>query len=615
MCGIAGCVLEAGRAPERERLEAMRRALHHRGPDASGVEVFENVGLVNTRLAIVDPTADGAQPMLHPSGDWALTYNGEVFNHLDLRRELAEARFRGGSDTETVLEAIHAWGERALPRLNGLFAFAAFDRSARRLLLVRDRFGVKPLYLARRPEGLWFASEIAALVAAGIRARPRPDVVAHCLDYGWANGSRTPVEGVDRLMPGTVLDVDAKTLETRERRWYRPAEAVLRDRRAQLSVLGRSAATDAVESALRRSVELRLMADVPVGTMCSGGLDSSLITKLAADAHPRIVAFNAAITDQPDADESRWAERVAQAAQIELVTARVSADSWRAGLVDVVRHVEYPLNHESSVAMWQIADLARQAGVKVLLSGEGADELFGGYTWVGLHERADFAARNRRAESALRALARRSPWLLDAYRRLRGDLSARPIAGAGAPSERVREFERGVERAALDAYADSEPRSRSELEANLLCQLELYLPHLLNRQDKTTMKASVETREPFLDPDLVELAVNLPLELRVEPEPKAILRELGRRHLPPEITERTKGGFGWDYARYLSPAARPEFLIDGALRELRGIDRERWSALVASTEVWQLPLWTAEIWMRTVIGGQSTERVEAELWR
>jgi asparagine synthase (glutamine-hydrolysing) len=615
VCGIGGCVLETGRTPDRGALEAMRAALGHRGPDASGIELFENVGLVHTRLAIVDPTPAGAQPMLHPSGDWALTYNGEIFNHLELRGGLGGARFRGGSDSETLLEALHAWGEGALARLNGLFAFAALDRSARRLLLVRDRFGVKPLYLAWRPEGLWFASEIGALIAAGIPARPVADVVAHCLDYGWANGPRTPVEGVERLMPGSLLDLDLATLERRERRWYAPADMVSGSRADELAGLDRAAAGDAVETALRRSVELRLMADVPVGTMCSGGLDSSLITAFAADAHPRIVAFNASITDQPEADESPWAERVADASGIELVTAPVSADSWRAGLVDVVRHVEYPLNHESSVAMWQIAELAHAGGVKVLLSGEGADELFGGYTWLGLAERADFGARHRRVESGLRALGRRAPSLLAAYRRLRGEPQPRAGAGAGAASEQVLGFEREVDSAALGAYASGEPRSRRELEANLLAQLELYLPHLLNRQDKTTMKASVETREPFLDPDLVELALNLPLELRLEPEPKTLLRELGRRHLPAEIASRTKGGFGWDYNRYLLPATRPEFLLDGALRDLRGADRERWSALITDPGIWQLPLWTAEIWMRTVIDGQSTAAVDSELWR
>jgi asparagine synthase (glutamine-hydrolysing) len=613
MCGIGGCVLEEGRIPDRGALEAMRDALGHRGPDASGIEVFDNVGLVHTRLAIVDPSPAGAQPMTHPSGDLALTYNGEIFNHLELRSELGSARFRGGSDTETLLEALHAWGEDALARLNGLFAFAALDRSKRRLLLVRDRFGVKPLYLARRPEGLWFASEIGALIAAAVPARPVPDLVAHCLDYGWANGPRTPVEGVERLMPGSALEVDVGTLESRERRWYAPTAAVSRARSEELAATDRVSAADAVEAALRRSVELRLMADVPVGTMCSGGLDSSLITRFAADAHPRIVAFNAAITDRPSEDESPWAERVAAASGIELVTAPVSADSWRAGLVDVVRHVEYPLNHESSVAMWQIAEQAR-GRVKVLLSGEGADELFGGYTWLGLAERADFAARGRRLESGLRALGRRAPSLLAAYRRLRGE-PAGQRTGAGVLSQRVLEFEEEVDRAALAAYAGSEPRTRRALEANLLTQLELYLPHLLNRQDKTTMKASIETREPFLDPELVELAVNLPLELRVEPEPKALLRELGRRHLPPEIASRTKGGFGWDYNSYLLPAARPEFIVDGALRELRGIDRGRWSAVIAEPGVWQLPLWTAEIWLRTLIDGQSTAVVDAELWR
>ena len=192
----------------------MAAALRHRGPDSSGIEVVDNVGLVHTRLAIVDPTAAGAQPMSDPAGEWMLTYNGEVFNHAELRDRLPGLDYRGGSDTETLLHALRVWGDAAIARCNGLFAFAALDRLAGRLLLVRDRFGVKPLYYAPRTDGLWFASEIGVLLAAGVERRPRADVLLHTLDHGWANGPLTGVEGVFRVLPGHAIEVDLATPRT-----------------------------------------------------------------------------------------------------------------------------------------------------------------------------------------------------------------------------------------------------------------------------------------------------------------------------------------------------------------------------------------------------------------
>ena len=207
MCGIAGCVLPPGRAPDRDRLERMAAAIAHRGPDDSGVEVVGSVGLVHRRLAIVDPSPAGHQPMRSADGRWWLTYNGEAFNHLALREELPPLCWRGGSDTETVLESLAAWGDDAVARANGLFAYAALDTAARRLLLVRDRFGVKPLYLARRDGELWFASELRALLAAGVPPDVDPDILGHSMVHGWANGEATPLRAVRRVMPGTWLEV------------------------------------------------------------------------------------------------------------------------------------------------------------------------------------------------------------------------------------------------------------------------------------------------------------------------------------------------------------------------------------------------------------------------
>ena len=617
MCGIAGCVTPAGEAPDRETLERMGAALAHRGPDDQGIEVQGNVGLVNRRLAIVDPTAAGHQPMRHPDGRWSLTYNGEVFNHLELRRELEPARWRGHTDTESVLEAIARWDERALPRFNGLFGLAALDTQRRRLLLARDRWGVKPLYWARHGGRLWFASEMRALFAAGVPRRALPGVVAHAVVHGWANGRATPLDGIERVLPGTSLAVDLETLEVEDRRWFDPAELVDLERMAALGREGRSTLADQVEQELRRAVTRRLMADVPVGTFLSGGIDSSLVTAFTRDDQPGVVAFNASVTDQPADDEHPFATRVAKHLGVELETVAMSADTWRADFVEAVSHNEYPLMHESSVPMFQIAALARSGGVKVLLSGEGADELFGGYGFLHADLYVHYLRSHRRlgtlARLALAKLRRDGPVAL-----VRGRSAADEPPPVVAPegSDASVAFDRDAARRAERAYA-GHSSGRRALEAELLRELSTYLPHLLNRQDKNTMQASIETRVPFLDPHFASLAVCLPLEARMEPGRKGLLHDLADRHLPREVARRQKRGFGFDVRRYIEPSARPEFLTDGALRELLEVDRERWVAATvpAPSAAQALRLWSGEVWCRTVLDGQPTDVVEDALWR
>jgi asparagine synthase (glutamine-hydrolysing) len=603
VCGIAGCVVVPGAEPDRERLERVGRAIAHRGPDDAGVEVLGSVGLVHRRLAIVDVSPAGHQPMSDHAGRWWLTYNGEVFNHRELRADLP-VHWRGGSDTETLVEALAAWGEDAIPRCNGLYAYAALDAGGRRLLLVRDRFGVKPLYIARCGGAIWFASEIGALLEAGVPRQVRPLVLRHAIHTGWANGRLTPVEGVDRVLPGTLVTVDLDTLAIAERRWYDPLESVDPERMMSFARAGRAEAVAAVEDALRTSVRRRLMADVPLGTMCSGGIDSSLITAFAAEAGT-VHAFNARIIDQPDADEGAWARAVADHVGVELHTIEMNAASWRQGLVDVVRHIEYPLTHESSIPMAAIAHLANATGVKVLLSGEGADELFGGYSWLHRHEFSDFEARRRRPEAALRGV----------YRALqRRGLAAGRVLPEPRPgfSEDAIAYDREWMARGAAAYRHH-GGVRARLEGKLAADLATYLPHLLNRQDKSTMMHSIETRVPFLDPDVVALALQLPLEVRIEPERKAPLREIGRRLLPATVVGREKVGFGFSASKYLGTAVRREFVADGLMRETLGVDRDTWNAHVDEFRVGLRPV-TGEIWLRAVLHGQATSQIQEDLW-
>ena len=576
----------------------MTAALGHRGPDDHGVEIIGSVGLAHTRLAIVDPSPVGHQPMRSADGRWWITYNGEAFNHLELRPELAVA-WRGGSDTETVVEALAAWGADAVPRLNGLYAFAALDTERRRLLLVRDRFGVKPLYLAQHDGGLWFASELRALLAGGVPRTADPEILAHAIVHGWANGDATPLRAVRRVMPGSLLEVDLDTLAVTERRWYDPADVVDAERMAAAARRSRAALRDELEAVLRASVRRRLMADVPLATMCSGGIDSSLITAFAADEDPTVSAYNAAMVDQPEHDEGRWAALVAGHLGVDLHTVEVTAQRWREGFARTAMHVDYPMLHPGSVPMAQIAALAHSNGVKVLLSGEGADELFAGYGFKHLHERRAFAVRR------------------DPLRRLAAWARGRR-AGAPEPPEHTAAgpvaWERAVAARARDAYSFHRG-ARQAFEAGLLADLSLYLPHLLNRQDRTTMQESVETRIPFLDPEVVALVLNLPLEARAEPL-KGILRELALERIPREAIDRPKRGFGVDADRYLEPAVKPDFLLDGVLRDTLGVDRDRWAADVGSLKYHATLLaYSAEVWCRAALEDQTLERIEAELWQ
>jgi asparagine synthase (glutamine-hydrolysing) len=575
----------------------MVAVLGHRGPDATGIALVGSVGLGHARLSIVDPSPAGSQPMEHPTGRWWLSYNGEVFNHEDLRAELPDHRYRGGSDTETLLHALASWGERAIDRSNGQFAYAALDAAGRRLLLVRDPYGIKPLYLARHGEAILFASEMRALFAAGLPRRPRLDAVAHTFARSWVGGRTTPFEGVSRVLPGTVVSVDLDSLELSERRWHSPTEAVDPERAAALAGLGREQAVDLLEQELRAAVRRRLMADVPVAAMCSGGLDSSLVTAFAREEQPGIRAYTTTVPEQPSVDEGPWAERVARHLGIELRTMPLTPESLCGVLVPAVEHFEYPLVHETALTVALTARAARKDGVKVLLTGESADELFGGYRTLRRREYEELTARGRPLQAG-RLWARRL-------------LESRPAA----PCAEAADHERETRRAARAAYAHHRG-ARRRFESALADDLSTVLPHPLNRQDKNAMQDSVETRPPFLDPAVVELALNLPLELRVQPRPKGIVRDLAARHLPRDVAERRKvNPFQFGLAGHLARMARPAFLEQGRLRELLEVPADAWARRIAEAPPYaSMQLWTGEIWCRTVLEGRPAAEVESELW-
>lgn len=601
----------------------MRDAFAHRGPDDWGVEVIGNVGLVHARLSIVDLSERGHQPMVHPDGSWWIAYNGEIYNHRSLRGELEleGAQFVGDSDTETLLWALERWGQDMVPRLSGQFAFAALDVRGGRVLLCRDRFGIKPLYLARFAGGVWWASEPDALIEAGAPAEP-VDTAWQDLSAGsYLGGEATLLKGITRLEAGAWAEISLDDPEMSTVKWHAPGDDVDPTRAERLSRRSRSQLVDELESTLRDAVHGTLLADTTVGTLCSGGVDSSLITALAAEQMPDIVAFGASFAGDGRLDEGLAAQRVAGALGVQLELIEVTPDSWRRAFVPATVHHGVPIANASAVTVAQLAELAAECGVKVLLTGEGADELFGGYgklhaaalsAFLPWYDRVVQAAEPTLSSDPRHALNPAS--VLRKTRELVRVAVGPPPASRWLPVSTPDTNHRPTPES-LEIYAHH-TGDRGRLEAGLLSHLDYSLCWLLNRMDKNVMQASVEARVPFLEPAVVNLVLNLPLEARVGPWSKGILRDVARRVLPWSIAHRPKiYGMAFDARTWIEKAANPAFLTDGLLRETLRIPEDEFKNVIAAgNHVVRVRLWSAEVWCRSTFAGHSIEEIEQDLW-
>lgn len=501
----------------------MSERLARRGPDDDGTWSRGPVALGHRRLAIIDLADRAAQPMVDPDTGNVLVFNGCVYNHRDLRRELTSAghRFRSTSDTEVVLAAHREWGDDAVDHLVGMFAYGLHEPRTGRTVLVRDRLGIKPLYLADRPGRLRFASTLPALLAGGdVDTSIDPVGLHHYLTFhSTVPGPHTILAGVRKLPPATVLIVEADG-RRRERRYWsarygrHPARADWTDRDWQ----------DAIADALRTAVRRRLEADVPVGILLSGGLDSSLIAALVAEeggSRPRTYSIGFDGAGGRAGDEYRWSDLVAREVDADHHRIHIGADRLVDALPGTVAAMGEPMASHDVAAFWLLSrEVARD--VNVVQSGQGADEVFAGYRWLA--ELGDAPG-----EGAADAY-------LDAFR----DRGHEETVAMVAHPDRVAPDD--VSAALVHDHVGSEPGLA--LDRALRLEVEVVLPDdPLKRVDNMTMDASLEARVPFLDADLVELAAQCPAPLKAGDGGKAVLKEIGRKLLPTEVVDRPKGYF------------------------------------------------------------------------
>ena len=569
MCGIAG-IFHCGtiKPVDPDRVERMCDVLAHRGPDGSGVWTAPGVGLGHRRLSIID-LAGSPQPMPSADGRAVIVFNGEIYNFRELRRELEAlgARFRTQGDTETILAAWQQWGPQCLSRLHGMFAFAIYDTEARTLFLARDRLGVKPLFMAHLADGsLAFASELKGLLAHPLlRREVDPLAVEDYLTWGYVPDHRSIIQGVEKLPAGHFRLLRHDTAPAAPQRWWDVSFAERRsgsERDLEAELLHH----------LREAVTSRMVADVPLGAFLSGGVDSSSVVALMTEASRAPVKTCSIGFDVASADETSYAEKVADLFGTDHHSRRVGADQFEA-IDSLVAMFDEPFADASALPTSRVCQLARET-VTVALSGDGADEAFAGYRRQVFHaheERIRGVLPAGFRHSVLGPLGRAYPKADWAPRPLRAKATLLALAGSGAegyaralsvvpPELRDKLYAPGFVRQ-LSGYRaerplielmDSAP-ARSGLDRAQYADLTFWLPgDILTKVDRTSMAAGLEAREPLLDHRLIEFAASLPERMRVRGRTgKYLLKKAMRRYLPNEVLYRPKQGFVTPIAEWL----------------------------------------------------------------
>lgn len=551
MCGICGIVYrEKDQQVDEKLLIQMRDRLIHRGPDDAGTYINQNVGLGSRRLSILDLSVSGHMPMSTPDQCFWIVHNGEIYNFQELRSTLEAqgVQFRSNCDTEVLLYLYQRHGPKMLDLCNGMFAFAIWDNTQKSLFLARDRMGIKPLYYALNANGLYFASEEKALFAAGIAREFNESSAAELLFFRCIAGEKTPYQGVQRLLPGNfMIYQDGKTTI---HRWYNLSEKI--DSNGQIA--DKMQAQEEFKELFDSSIRLRRISDVPVGTLLSGGLDSSSMTAaMARQAGAGISTFTVRFKDEAY-DEGEYARELTKQWDLDYHELYLPEPDLPEMLRQSTYFLDEPLMHGHDPHLLAISRMAKQK-VTVLLSGEGADEILSGYVrylffrspqWIvnKLSAASRYFSKDGifpgRIQKAVQLLNLRSD--IDRIVYSSAELMPHQFNGKIIPDL---EYRYQIAEEAQKAYSDP-------VRQVMYYDQHTYLQSLNDRNDRMTMGASVECREPFQDYRLLEWAANLPTKLLYESGVgKAVLRNSMNQTLPKSILKHKKWGFGVPWHTYL----------------------------------------------------------------
>ena len=598
MCGVVGFVNLDGAPADAGVVAAMMATIRHRGPDdrsqirlslrggrvAGTADAAADTAIGFHRLKVLDLSEQGQQPMVNPSATVVLACNGEIYNAFDYKAELTAAgvRFRSRTDTEVALHLYERYGlDGMLERLNGMFAMVIADLRTREVHLVRDQFGIKPLYWTQAGSTVLFASEAKAFLAhRAFTAAIDEDHVDEQLAFRYVAGEASLLRGVRQLRPGHRVRVTPDGVTT-TRYWSIPDPL-------DKAPLTRDEAADRLEDALRRSVASQLMSDVKVGCQLSGGVDSSLVTAFARPQFDTGMETFSVVFEDPKFSEAPWIAEAAAVARAGSHRYTFSEASFIDPLERAAWHMDQPISHPNSLGIWLLAAEARER-VTVLLSGEGADEVFGGYARFG-------DERLRRPEAFIRATQLQP---LSKLARLRPDADLQPAL---------------ARRAAIFSEGGGDHFSNC-----LKYEMQTYLVDLLVRQDRMTMAHGMENRVPFLDRRVVELARTLPMEHLVSGrDTKVVVKDVARRTFSESFVARPKAAFNLPLSQYFRSPRFTELMEDRLLPGMRqrGLVsepavRQLWRRSLSApalTEVFWLPV-ALELWAQQFVDGPAARRI------
>ncbi len=561
MCGIAGIFhIETAKPVDPERVRHMSNAIAHRGPDGSGVWTAPGIGLGHRRLSIID-IGGGAQPMVSDDGSIAVSFNGEIYNFLELRRELEAAgyAFQTNSDTEVILHGWRHWGVDCIARFHGMFVFAVYDAKDRQLLLARDRLGVKPLHYTSLPDGsVIFGSELKALLAhPALRREADITALDDYLAFGYVPDHNCMLRGVKKLPAGHyMLLQQGKPMPAPTEYWDIDFSARVKGSQQELE--------EELLRLMRQAVASRMVADVPLGAFLSGGVDSSSVVALMAEISKQPVKTCSIGFDVGALDESEYAARIAQRFHTDHRSRKVGSNDF--DLIDTLAfHFDEPFADASALPTYRVCQLAREQ-VTVALSGDGADEAMAGYrrhvfhhneervrglipsvirgpllgTLGKFYPKADWAPRAFRAKTTLLSLARS------------GAEGYAEAVGVTGPAQRRKLYSSRAINALGDYRSESHMHrlmenapARSGLDQAQYADMKMWLPgDILTKLDRTSMAVGLEAREPLLDHRLMEFAASLPENMRVRRgQGKLLMKHTMERYLPKDILYRPKMGF------------------------------------------------------------------------
>ncbi len=605
MCGIGGFSLSSKTPFSQVTLKKILNSIDHRGPDDRGIyEDFDNkIGLVQARLSIQDLSSSGHQPMISEDGQIVLVFNGEIYNFRELRSELITKgiKFNGLSDTEVLLSLYILEGQQMLSKLNGIFAFAIWDKRNKSIFLARDNFGVKPLYYFSIENNFFFASEMKALVPLVKNIKEiNFKALQNYLTYLYCPGKGTPIHSINKLLPGEALIINNGKIK-KSWRWYRPPVFFEKSK----TKMEQKFAIEGVRKHLRNAVTRQMVADVPVGAFLSGGLDSSALVSFAREQNKDISCFVIEAEggqEKGNSDDVYYARKVAKHLNVNLDVVKINSKKMANDLEVMIKILDEPIADFSALNVLYISQLARQQGIKVLLSGIGGDDVFAGYRrHQAMMNEYWWSWLPNKLRNILKIASSKLNQNNTFNRRLSKLFSGANLNG----DERLINYFSWIQRDDLKklyskdlsyslrlsnpnlemlSFLKELPKSTKKLDRMLALEQQFFLAdHNLLYADRMSMANGLEVRVPFLDKELVEFAHNIPDNLKQRGiQGKWILKKSMEGILPNEVIYRAKTGFGVPLRRWMRNELR-EFLGD-----VLSIENIRNRGLFDSTAVWKL---------------------------